>query len=91
MPVHRGPGTATFQEILGLVAAGPGVCPLAAHAATYFARPGVVYVPFDAAARPVSWVLTWPRAGATERVRALARAATAAVADRGATGSGPRP
>ncbi len=54
MPVHRGPGTATFQEILGLVAAGPGVCPLAAHAATYFARPGVVYVPFDAAARPVS-------------------------------------
>lgn len=80
--VHRGPGTATFQEILGLVAGGRGVCPLAAHAAVYFARPGLVYVPFDAAAPPVSWMLTWPRAGTTERVRALARAAADAVADR---------
>ena len=73
-PVARGPAVSTFQELLAAVAAGAGVCPLAAHAATYFAHPRVVFVPF-ADGPPVAWALVWPSAAETARVRALARAA----------------
>lgn len=73
-PVHRGPDAATLQELLALIAAGAGVCPLAAHATRYFARPTLTFVPF-AAAPPVEWVLAWRTAGATSRIRAFARAA----------------
>lgn len=61
-PVRRGPGAGTFQELLALVAAEKGVCPLAAHAATYFSHPKVAFVPF-ADGPPVSWALVWPTAG----------------------------
>jgi DNA-binding transcriptional LysR family regulator len=66
---------ATLLELLAAVAAGDGVCPLAAHAADYFARPSVVMVPFAADAPPVRWVLCWRRGHRTARVAALAAAA----------------
>ncbi len=70
-PVRRGPVAGGFQELLAAVAAGAGICPLAAHAADFFARPAVRFVPFRGAP-PVSWALVWRTAGETARVRALA-------------------
>jgi DNA-binding transcriptional LysR family regulator len=72
-PVRRGRIVATFQELLAAVAAGEGMCPLAAHAGGYFARPSVAYVPI-ADGPPVSWALVWAAHGQSARVRALARA-----------------
>lgn len=66
---------ATLLELLALIAAGEGVCPLGAHAADYFARPSVVMVPFEPAAPPARWVLCWRRGHRTARVAALAAAA----------------
>lgn len=74
--VRRGPGFATFQDLFGAVAGDQGVCPVAAHAADYFARPTIVFVPFDADAPPVAWCLTWRAARPSRQVDALARAAT---------------
>jgi DNA-binding transcriptional LysR family regulator len=71
-PVRRGLPLATFQELLTVIAAGEGVCPLAAHAVEYFAHPRIVFVPFRDAP-PVAWALVWRRAGETARVRELAR------------------
>lgn len=69
-PVSRGQVFGTFQELLAAVAAGTGICPLAAHAADHFARPSLRFVPFrDAPA--VSWALVRRAAGETARVRAL--------------------
>ncbi|GAA4779007.1 LysR family transcriptional regulator [Citricoccus nitrophenolicus] len=75
-PYRREPDctAATLLELLALVAAGKGVCPLAAHATDYFARPSLVMVPFDADAPPVRWVLCWRRGHRTARVAALAAA-----------------
>jgi DNA-binding transcriptional LysR family regulator len=70
-PVRRGPVPGTFQELLAAVAAGAGICPLAAHAADYFNRPTVRFVPFRDAP-PATWALVWRAAGATARVGALA-------------------
>jgi len=78
-PLRRGPVAGTFQELLALVSTGKGVCPLAAHAATYFSQPKIVFVPF-ADGPPVSWALVWRTAGETALVRALAEVV-----------SGPRP
>jgi DNA-binding transcriptional LysR family regulator len=75
-PITRGPVFRTFQELLAAVAAGTGICPLAAHAADYFTRPTVRFVPFRDAP-PVSWALVWRAAGETARVRALAELASA--------------
>lgn len=76
-PYRREPDrtAATLLELLALVAAGNGVCPLAAHATDYFARPSLVMVPFDADAPQVRWVLCWRRGHRTARVAALAAAA----------------
>jgi DNA-binding transcriptional LysR family regulator len=76
-PVRRGPLFVTFQELLAAVAAGEGICPLAAHAAVYFAHPRVVFVPI-ADGPPVSWALVRPVAAETARVRALTRIAAEA-------------
>lgn len=70
-PIRRGPLAGTFQELLALVSTGKGVCPLAAHAGTYFSQPNIAFVPF-ADGPPVSWALVWRTAGGTARVRALA-------------------
>jgi DNA-binding transcriptional LysR family regulator len=76
-PITRGPTSRTFQELLAAVAAGAGVCPLAGHAADYFNRPTVRFVPFRDAP-PASWALVWRTSGATARIRALAELAAAA-------------
>jgi DNA-binding transcriptional LysR family regulator len=76
-PVRRGPAFGTFQELLAAVAAGVGICPLAGHAAEYFARPSVRFVPFRDGP-PVSWALVRRAAGETARVRELFRLAAAA-------------
>jgi len=73
--VRRGNPFATFQDLFAAVARGDGVCPVAAHAAAYFARPTVVFVPFDATAPLIQWCLTWRVADTTQRVRAFARTA----------------
>lgn len=70
-----GSGPATWQELLATVGAGGGVCPLAAHAADYFARPTVVMVPFEPGSPPVRWVLCWRRGERTAGIAALAEAA----------------
>jgi DNA-binding transcriptional LysR family regulator len=69
------PAPATLLDLMARVAAGEGVCPLAAHAADYFARPTLAMVPFAAGSPPVRWVLCWRTGARTARVAALTRAA----------------
>ncbi|MEU7641269.1 LysR family transcriptional regulator [Streptomyces sp. NPDC039016] len=73
-PIALGPSAMTFNETLTLVGAGEGVFAVGAHTRRYFARPDVVYVPFEDAA-PVDWGLVWPADGATARVRAFSETA----------------
>lgn len=72
--IARGPAVTNMQEALMLVAAGRGALLSAAHAAVYYARPGVTYVPF-VDAEPIGYGLVWRAAEATDAVRAFARAA----------------
>ena len=69
------PVAATLLDVLARVAAREGVCPLAAHAADYFARPTLAMVPFAKGSPPVRWVLCWRSGARTARVAALAAAA----------------
>jgi DNA-binding transcriptional LysR family regulator len=69
------PVAATLLDVLARVAAGEGVCPLAAHAADYFARPTLAMVPFATGSPSVRWVLCWRSGARTARVAALAAAA----------------
>jgi DNA-binding transcriptional LysR family regulator len=77
-PYRREPDrtAATLLDLMSLIAAGEGVCPLAAHAADYFARPSLAMVPFAAGSPPVRWVLCWRTGARTARVDALVAAAT---------------
>jgi DNA-binding transcriptional LysR family regulator len=75
-----GPPAATFQEALTLVGADRGVFPVGAQARRYYARPGVVYVPFRDAP-PLEWALIWRTDGATALVRAFAEAVHGLVRD----------
>lgn len=77
VPYRREPDrtAATLLELLALIAAGEGVCPLAAHAADYFARPSLVMVPFAEGTPAARWVLCWRRGHRTARVAALAASA----------------
>lgn len=67
------PPVDTLLDLMARVAAGDGVCPLAAHAADYFARPTIALVPFEPGLPPVQWVMCWRSGGPTARVAALAR------------------
>ncbi|WP_246258170.1 LysR family transcriptional regulator [Amycolatopsis anabasis] len=73
-PVPRGRAVATVQELFAAISASEGVCPVAAHAADYFARPNIVYVPIRDAP-PAEWGLVWRTAGETGRLRAFVEAA----------------
>ncbi|KJK50867.1 hypothetical protein UK23_09455 [Lentzea aerocolonigenes] len=66
------PVPATLLDLMARIAANEGVCPLAAHAADYFARPTLAMVPFAESAPPVRWVLCWRTGARTARVAALA-------------------
>ncbi|MFK4067302.1 LysR family transcriptional regulator [Streptomyces sp. NPDC029674] len=71
-PIGRGPGVTNMQEALTLVAAGKGALLAPAHTATYFARPGVTYVPLTDT-RPTGYGLVWRRGHDTGAVAAFAR------------------
>jgi DNA-binding transcriptional LysR family regulator len=73
-PVERGRTVTTFQELLTAIANGEGVCPLGAHAAGYFARPKIAFLPLVDAPE-LAWGLVWRTAGETARVREFAAAA----------------
>ncbi|MFI9006295.1 LysR family transcriptional regulator [Actinosynnema sp. NPDC053489] len=73
-PVKRGRDVTTFQELLTAVADGEGVCPLGAHAAGYFARPRIAFLPLVGAPR-LRWGVVWRTGGETARVREFAAAA----------------
>jgi len=68
--VPRGPGAATYQEILALVAAGKVVCPVPDEGRRYYPWPGVTYLPLDGAPL-VRWALVWRSSGATSLLRAF--------------------
>ncbi|GAB2970093.1 LysR family transcriptional regulator [Saccharothrix stipae] len=72
--ITRGRDVTTFQELLTAIADGEGVCPLGAHAAGYFARPRIAFLPLVDAPRLV-WGMVWRTAGETVRVREFAAAA----------------
>ncbi|WPO71855.1 MULTISPECIES: LysR family transcriptional regulator [unclassified Streptomyces] len=73
-PIERGPGVVNLQEGLILVAGGRGALLAPAHTATYYARPGVAYVPF-ADAEPTGYGLVWRLGHDTGAVAAFARTA----------------
>ncbi|MFY1686687.1 LysR family transcriptional regulator [Plantactinospora sp. WMMB782] len=68
--VRRGPCLGTFQELMLAVSRGVGHVPLAAHAARYFARPQVVFVPF-VGALDAEWGVVSRTSRDTERIRAF--------------------
>ncbi|GAB3883937.1 LysR family transcriptional regulator [Kibdelosporangium lantanae] len=78
-PIERGPAVGTFQELLALVAAGQGVCPVAAHNVRYHPRPDVVFVPFTDAP-PFEFGLAWRSSAETGRVRAFVETTSRLVA-----------
>ncbi|WP_434592083.1 LysR family substrate-binding domain-containing protein [Streptomyces sp. A5-4] len=85
--IGRGPAITNMQEALMLVAGGRGALLSAAHTATYFARPGVAYVPFEDAG-PVGYGLVWRASDNTDAVRAFARSALAVSKDLAPEGAG---
>ncbi|MER7077633.1 DNA-binding transcriptional regulator, LysR family [Saccharopolyspora kobensis] len=80
-PITRGRTCRTFQELLLLIGASEGICPLAAHAAEYFARPGIAFVPFRDAPQ-AQWGLLWRSAEETALVKAFAATAGAGLPPR---------
>ncbi|MEL7978207.1 LysR substrate-binding domain-containing protein [Isoptericola sp. F-RaC21] len=68
--IPRGPGAATYTEILALVAAGTVVCPVPDEGRRYYPWPGVTYVPLDGAPA-VRWALVWRSSGVTPLLRAF--------------------
>ncbi|GAA3298870.1 LysR family transcriptional regulator [Streptomyces cinereospinus] len=73
-PIARGPSVTNMQEALMLVAGGKGALLAAAHTTTYYARPGVAYLPF-VDAEPVGYGLVWRAGHDTGAVEAFAGAA----------------
>ncbi|MFD8010773.1 LysR substrate-binding domain-containing protein [Streptomyces sp. NPDC058955] len=77
-PIAPGPSVTQMQEALMLVAGGRGALLTAAHTATYFARPGIAYVPV-ADAEPVGYGLVWRAGNTTGALHAFADAARTAA------------
>jgi DNA-binding transcriptional LysR family regulator len=80
-PTERGPTFATVQEMLALVGAGKGSYPVPAHAAQYYQRPDVAYVPIEDAP-PYEWRFIWLTANETSLIRAFDRTAAEAAKTR---------
>lgn len=76
-PVPLGPQADSFGEALALIAAGHGIFPVGQHAARFYPRPDIAYVPLHDAP-PIRWGPIWATAHATARVREFVEAATAA-------------
>jgi DNA-binding transcriptional LysR family regulator len=68
LAIPQGPVAADWQAILTLVAAGRGVFPTTCRASDYYARPGVIFVPFDDAP-PIEYAACWLKTGENAKVR----------------------
>lgn len=77
-PVRPGPRAGSFGEALALIAAGQGAFPVGQHAARFYPRPDVAYVPLRDAP-PIRWGPIWATANASTRVREFVQAATDTV------------
>jgi DNA-binding transcriptional LysR family regulator len=71
--IPRGPSAMVWEDAMSLVIAGRGLFPASIEAATYHARPGLVFVPFRDAP-PVEYGLFWLTNGETPKVRAFVKA-----------------
>ncbi len=71
-PIERGPAVREMDDILTIVGSGEAVHHLGAHAARYYARPGVLYLPLRDAPC-LKWGLVWRSDAETEPICALAR------------------
>jgi DNA-binding transcriptional LysR family regulator len=80
--IERGVAVTTFQELLTLIAAGEGICAVAAHNRRYHARPDVSYIPFEDSP-PFEFGPVWRAAGETILVAAFVRAIGEFVRARG--------
>ncbi|MFI6265222.1 LysR family transcriptional regulator [Micromonospora sp. NPDC051006] len=78
--IKIGPTVSTFQEMIPILATGEAVSPVHAHAARYYARPDIAYVPIHDAP-PARWVLIWRAGAEAELIREFARAAHQLNAD----------
>ncbi|MFJ6433543.1 LysR family transcriptional regulator [Streptomyces sp. NPDC091416] len=73
-PVERGESVETIQELIALVGAGQGIYPVPAHAAAYYARPDVAYIPISDAP-PYEWGFVWRPLAETARLKTFHEAA----------------
>ncbi|WP_181958221.1 LysR family transcriptional regulator [Nonomuraea deserti] len=69
-PIDRGPAVRTFQELMTLIAAGQGICTVAAHNTRYHPRTDVAYIPMTDAP-PFEFGLVWRTNAETTRVQAF--------------------
>ncbi|MEV6072556.1 LysR family transcriptional regulator [Nocardia sp. NPDC052001] len=70
-PIARTAHAANFQDLILLVAAGRAITPVHGHAARYYGRPDVAYIPMPDVP-PARWALVWRRSGETDLVKDLA-------------------
>ncbi|MEV0589749.1 LysR family transcriptional regulator [Nonomuraea sp. NPDC050310] len=73
-PIPQGQAILYWEDVLSLVLAGKGVCPVSAAGERYYMQPGLAFVPFRDAP-PIEYALVWPSARGTAKVRAFARSA----------------
>ncbi|MFD3485557.1 LysR family transcriptional regulator [Streptomyces sp. NPDC058665] len=78
-PIGRGPAVTNMQEALTLVGGAQGAFVAPAHTGTYYARPGVTYVPLSDAA-PVGYGLVWRAGHTTAAIETFARTAARVAA-----------
>ena len=81
-PIRRGPAVSTFGEMLSMIAAGHGVCTVAAHNITYHPRPGVSYIPIEQAP-PSTFGFVWRTGTETQSSKALVRTVRRTVNEMG--------
>ncbi len=67
-PIERGPAVRSFQELMTLIAAGQGICTVAAHNTRYHPRPDIAFIPMTDAP-PFEFGLVWRTNAETTRVR----------------------
>ncbi|MFI9100060.1 LysR family transcriptional regulator [Streptomyces fildesensis] len=73
-PVEPGPQFETLQEALALIDAGEGAFVMGAQVSRFYARPGVVYLPFSDAPL-LEWAPTWLVTNTTPQLHAFNQAA----------------
>nr|WP_143220334.1 hypothetical protein [Actinomadura sp. CNU-125] len=69
-----GKPSASFGEALTLIASGKGVFPVGEHAARFYPRPDIAYIPLQDAP-PIRWAPVGLTANSSQRIREFVRAA----------------